>query len=176
MIGKQSWTRREVGLLPMKRRIANDNIAVLWLFVTRSMVLWALFVIAHSSASAQATTCGSWASVTGWKGEYTLTGSGSVDYGGGASATVNYSSRATMHLKRPGPQLCPSATLGWEGKIEATDRGDRTPGTRLSYPDYLRGSALRSCERNRGCDRAGGEKPNGPPYLNPQGRLAVFCL
>src|SRR5580698_3523126 len=93
----------------------------LCLFVTRSMGLWALLVIAHPSASAQATTCGSWASVTGWKGEYRLTGSGSLDYGGGASATVNYSSSATMHLKRPGPQPCPSSALYWGEQIEASN-------------------------------------------------------
>ncbi len=79
-----------------------------------------LFMV-PSNAFADVSLCGKWAGVSGWKGEYTLTGSGSIDYGGGETATVSYSSSGTLHLTHPGGQPCPSANLQWGAQMDSSN-------------------------------------------------------
>jgi hypothetical protein len=92
---------------------------ILWL--TWPMFFSIYLFVAPSNASADASLCGKWASVSGWKGEYSLTGSGSINYGSGATATVNYSSSATLHLATPSSQGCPSSMLQWAALMNASN-------------------------------------------------------
>jgi hypothetical protein len=116
---------------------------IVWLLSTWSMAFSAALFLAPSNARADASVCGSWASVSGWKGSYTLTGSGTINYAGGATATVNYSSSATLHLTTPGSQACPSSMLQWEGRMDASN-ATGSASYRLTAPCKDGGTATES--------------------------------
>lgn len=96
----------------MQRTLKNRQSSVpasrvVWL--TSFVAFFISFFLAPSNASAaDSSLCGSWASVSGWKGNYNLTGNGTSNYGGGASATVSYSSSGTVHLMVFDSPGCPA--------------------------------------------------------------------
>jgi hypothetical protein len=94
---------------------------VIWLPVGWSMAILIALLAFCSSASAQTSpNCAGWDGISGWKGTYSLSASGSGMIGT-ATVTVNYSSSGNLNLTRPSPPPCPATTLDWESVLDATN-------------------------------------------------------
>jgi len=80
----------------------------------------ALLALSASASAQTSPNCANWAGVSGWKGNYNLSASGTGMIGT-ATVTVSYSSSADLSLTRPSPQPCPATTLEWASVLDAAN-------------------------------------------------------